>query len=69
MTEVFILMSHAGQVVAVYSEPPTSERRDHDYGKYLNTKLEPGTADWNCHLERWPIDAGHVTNTHHVPTT
>lgn len=67
--DVYVLMSHAGEVVAVYSVAPDKARRDHDYGKYLNKDLEPGTADWNCHVERWPIDAGHTPNTHYVNPT
>lgn len=53
---VYILMSNAGRVVAVYSGPPAIEARDRDYGKHLNKNLEAGTADWNCWVEVWPLD-------------
>lgn len=61
---VYILISHAGCIVAVFDKKPTKKHRDIQYGKYLGKKLESGTADWNCYLEKWPVNGKFKKNTH-----
>ena len=57
---VYVLMSNAGRVVAVFSKPPTKGERLVQYESYLGKALENDAADQSCWVEEWKVDGRYV---------
>ena len=50
---IFVLQSHAGDLISSYHEEPSEEQMDIDYCRYLREdSIESGSASWNCNLNR-----------------
>ena len=66
--KVFALMSHAGRIVAIYSNTPTRKQCDDDYLKYLGKDAKDPSSEWNCWVEEWIMDGGHIAPKPATPT-
>ena len=52
---IYILKSHAGELVKIFDYEPGDADMDEAYAKYLHEEVDlmPGTASCNCVLYRW----------------
>lgn len=52
---IYILKSHAGELVKIFDYEPSDADMDEAYAKYLHEEVDlmPGTASCNCVLYRW----------------
>lgn len=53
---VYVQMSNAGRVVAIFDKPPTKKQRHDQYEQYLGKALDKDAAEWNCWIERWVVN-------------
>lgn len=56
LSQVYVQMSHAGRVVAVYTYVPTRSECDASYAKYLNKPVEDRISSFNTWIECWQMN-------------
>lgn len=56
ISQVYVQMSHAGRVVAIYTYVPTRTECDASYAKYLGQPVEDRISSFNTWIECWQMN-------------